>query len=323
MELLRRRAESRSESRGEDPWLFFRPELDWRWCSWAQAAAAVAEGMEALAALGAGRAAGANVAVRRKLTAEAVAWSLAIQALGLTAVPVEGEAPPGVEEHPVPAVASGILGSLRGKPSLVPQKEPAAAGGVLLDPFSDEEGDEDGNFPRPHVGRGQTSGGDRKKISTARIGRLAGELGRRLAAAPGAPTPRSAKAARDVVVAGGSLASLPVHVLLSWSLVSGAAVVLEPERAAYRETVRWVRPTLLAGTARQLEGLWRELAPRPARRRLRFWSRGRAEDGLAPPVDRLRAVAVLAAEGSPPTLPEAMEDLCRRAGIHRFSLPLG
>lgn len=103
---------------------------------------------------------------------------------------------------------------------------------------------------------------------------------------------------RDILVLHRSLAEPAQRLLLTWAALTDSALILLPRPESspaeddwYRETLAWVRPTLLHGTAAELTALRRELDPR-FRRRWPWHRRPR----LAPPLDRVRGVMVLGGE---------------------------
>lgn len=107
------------------------------------------------------------------------------------------------------------------------------------------------------------------------------------------PAPR-----RDILVLHRPLAEPAQRLLLTWAALTEAALILLPRPEStrgeddwYRETLAWVRPTLLHGTAAELAALRRGLEPRF--RRSWPWNR---RPRLAPPVDRVRGVVVFGAE---------------------------
>jgi hypothetical protein len=86
--------------------------------------------------------------------------------------------------------------------------------------------------------------------------------------------------------------------LSTWALVSGAALLLEPEAELWLSTAAWARPTVLAATREEFAGAasWVESSLALARRR-----RG--------PLGRLRRLLVL--DGTSGDLPEPW----RRLGV--------
>ena len=89
---------------------------------------------------------------------------------------------------------------------------------------------------------------------------------------------------RDIVVLDRPPGVAEGRLLLGWAAAAGAAVILEPDIERRAATIAWVRPTIVAGTARELRDLGERLLvlgdPGLLRRRRR-------------PLGRLRAVILL------------------------------
>jgi hypothetical protein len=101
-------------------------------------------------------------------------------------------------------------------------------------------------------------------------------------------------ATRDIVVLSGPLDDPAERAMLSWALMTGAAVVLEPNPVQRVATAAWIRPTVFHGTPEEIAALhqWVEKA------RQRWWR-------------RLRAVLVKGAQG----LPDSEEAFWRQRGV--------
>ena len=69
------------------------------------------------------------------------------------------------------------------------------------------------------------------------------------------PASREPRREREIVVTGGRLEDPAVRRLLSWTLLSGAALVLEDDAATAVATAAWARPTVFQGDARELAAL--------------------------------------------------------------------
>lgn len=87
---------------------------------------------------------------------------------------------------------------------------------------------------------------------------------------------------RDIVVLSGPLDDAIERAVLSWAVMTGAAVVLEPTQGHRVATAAWVRPTVFYGTAEEIAQLRLEVE----KERPRWWR-------------RLRAVLVKGAEALP------------------------
>lgn len=79
-------------------------------------------------------------------------------------------------------------------------------------------------------------------------------------------------ATRDIVVLSGSLDDPAERAMLSWALMTGAAVVLEPNLAHRVATAAWARPTVFHGTPEEVAGLRQWVQ----KERRRWWRRLRA-----------------------------------------------
>lgn len=123
-------------------------------------------------------------------------------------------------------------------------------------------------------------------------------FGARLATAAqaAAHAPSFKRPRREILVLPRPLADPAGRRLAAWSLASGAALALEPDRERLAATAAWVRPTLFSGAPGAVAAL-REAAP-PRRRK-----------GL--PFRRLHTVAVLGGE----PLPEAEAGWWRQRGV--------
>lgn len=91
---------------------------------------------------------------------------------------------------------------------------------------------------------------------------------------------------RDVAVLAAPLAG-PARLLLAWAVLTGAALVLEPDPAALAATAAWARPTVFLGDAAAVAALRARVPPPSLLRRL--LSRRRL---FGRPFGRLRALVV-------------------------------
>ena len=78
------------------------------------------------------------------------------------------------------------------------------------------------------------------------------------------------RSGREVLVLAADLPEPADRVLFTWSLLAGAALILEPEPAAFLPTALWARPTVFHGDPSRLAAFRRAAAgaPRAALRRL-------------------------------------------------------
>ncbi len=237
----------RAESAGYEPWLFHRDGWDWKWRSWGRVADHVARGVETLR--------GASTQPRRagydcRQHPDSVTVGLAIQAAGWAAVPVIG--------GPSQAQAVGCDVWVSGSES---ETSTSDIERIELPPVSSpiERAE-----PRPLVLAPESSETSMtlpqtKQILAADLVASAKQLDLRL------PADRW-----PIVCAAPNLRTDDARLLEVWTLVRGAAWVLEPEASAFVETVLWARPTLVWGQAKELESLATRLQSRKHRRRSRL-----------------------------------------------------
>jgi hypothetical protein len=60
---------------------------------------------------------------------------------------------------------------------------------------------------------------------------------------------------REIVVLGGTLADPVERSMMSWAILTGAALVLEPDPTLRMATAAWARPTLFHGTSAEIAEL--------------------------------------------------------------------
>lgn len=269
----------------EEPWVFFRPALDWQWYSFAQIAAAVSAACQELRQLPAG----SSVAFPDRRDPDSLVIDLAIQGAGHRAVPVEADFLATASEIPteelpgthwvdsMPASGSGLdAGRATGGMASVKVESLGTPRALLREGrkranFQGLESPSAGEVAVKSVdGRGQT-------WTTPEVVEAATLV---VAALPTASR-------RDVVVSHRPLSEAAQRVLVTCALLQAWGLVLEPEPAAYGATVHWTRPTLLYGTAEQLAPWHRE--PQAAK----FWHRRRSALVWPRPLDRLRGVLVV------------------------------
>lgn len=272
----------------DDPWLFERVGLDWRWLTWREAAARI----ETLAAALGGLESGVGVAFDGRPSVASVLADCALLAAGLTAVPSRHEEalywlplassepeigvglarldPPSEALLAAPQLHATKAGVATPLPAAVDLAGLPASAGVLVE-----------------------DNGSARRLAAADLAREAG----RLAQAIGLAAKRGPAPARDITVLGMPLDRPVARLTLAWALTAGAAMVTEPDAAALSATATWARPTVLAAGASDLER-WTDLA-----------RQGRG--GRRSPFGRLRAWLV--AGGEP--LPEGLAGFWRERGV--------
>ncbi|MCH9650113.1 MAG: hypothetical protein K0U98_17890 [Deltaproteobacteria bacterium] len=274
----------------EEPWVFFRPALDWQWYSFAQMAAAVSAACQEVNQLPAGT----SIVFPDRCDPDSMVIDLAIQAAGHRAVPVEADflaAPPQARatESPgthwvdtVPPSTSDQDSGQAAKDMTFIGVEPLGTPRELLR----EQGKRSdlrfsGSLPAAEV-RVKSQEGRSQIWTTLQVVQAAKRV---VDALPTSPR-------RDVVVCHRPLREVGQRVLVTSALLQGWGLVLEPEPAAYNATVHWARPTLLYGTPEQLAPWHRE--PKAAK----AWFRRGTANKWPRPLDRLRGVLIVAAKES-------------------------
>ncbi|MCB1037205.1 MAG: hypothetical protein KDD47_25475, partial [Acidobacteria bacterium] len=243
------------------------------WLSWGQVASAVAAGVQALSDLPPA----AEVVWIPELNPPSLASLLAIAASGRHAVPLGclGERDPQAVALPTgsetPAgLPAGLLRvclpEVLRRPGLRPPADfvPPGGGGTLVPVAIEGSPFAEARF-----------------VSEMELAEQAAGAFRALA-----PARR-----RDVLLAPPPVEGGICRKVLSWSLLSGAALALEPVEAAWPSALHWIRPTILAGAPERIFLGRRALSPPRWRRSLWPWARCRTR--LRAPLDRLRAVVVL------------------------------
>lgn len=269
----------------ERPWLFHRPELDWRWRCWRQVAAQMLAGP--IVTAGELSEAGTAVPYRDYGDPDSIALDLALAAAGYDPQPLPSRPWPPEGQADLPELTVEAAPGRFAPAGDLPNSHATPAGGALV-----------------------LDHGHWRPLGATTLARSATEA---LSALP--PAPR-----RDILVLDRSLAEPAQRLLLTWAAVTGAALVLLPRllRSGTRpeepeaidgwrlDTLAWVRPTLLHGTAAELAALRRRLEPRF--RRPWPWHR---RPRLAPPLDRLRGVVVFGREA----LADDETSFWERAGV--------
>jgi len=248
--------------RPEEPWLFHRRGWDWAWLPWRAVAARVASWSEALSSLPPGsRAAFANWPGPLS-----IALDLALQAAGLTSIPIPAERLAAALAERRAEIWVEPAGSevQEGAAGLPRYELPAwtAEGPSGLDPA--------GSPPEPALLRlpGGVVLDDGRELSAAALVAAAEAIEGLL------PADRRG---REVLVSYRPLADPVTRQLLAWATWRGAALLLEADRAAGPATAVWARPTLFHGSAGEIAVLRRALGGRrflrpfrPVRPRLPF-----------------------------------------------------
>jgi hypothetical protein len=304
---LRRHAAADPES----PFLFWAEGWNWRWWSWREVAALA----ERWAAPLAGLPPAARVGFAGAAYPQAIALDLAVQAAGLTAVPLDPAAEQGGATWPEALAARGCvawvetaagearLERLQGGPSIVEAggalpAEPAgpglpgAAGGALVSGES----------------------GSWRRVSQADLLAAAASVESMLA------EPARPSRSREVLVAGRPLGEPAARLLAAWATAAGAALVLEPDAAPRLAAVAWARPTVFYGSAAEVAALRHRVEARQGTARARLGrallrrSGRRAWRAPRPPFGRLRTLF----QDAEPDPPEAAFWLARGARLLRL-----
>ncbi|HYL04684.1 MAG TPA: AMP-binding protein [Thermoanaerobaculia bacterium] len=298
----------------ESPFLFWPEGWNWRWWSWRQVAALTARWSAPLAGLGAG--AGAAVAFAGDAYPQAVALDLAVQAAGLTPVPLSGGGAAAGQDFDVGAVrqaavqagAVAWLEAAAGEARVTRLGGEAASGsaaggdpGVLVD---DEGG---GGRRRAAVellaaaarvesASGAAAGVEGATGSTVLRDESAFEATAGVERGAGTPAPvagvigvpagsRRGSRDREILVAGWPLREWAGRLLAAWAVAAGAALVLEADPARRLGTVLWARPTVFHGGAAEGAALRLQIEARRQPHRWHGWRRL-----PAPPLGRLRTL---------------------------------
>jgi hypothetical protein len=296
--------------RPEEPWLFFRPRLDWHWRSFRHLAVQVTATARRLAAL-LPQESGPRVALPRAGTPDeapdAVVATLAILAVGGTAVPL-GAVGAAEDWDAAPAAAHCEAQILPvGKGERASPRWPAVEVAAPPEMFSTEQPETRIPAERAASARVLSAQGEPWPISrwSAAVAAAYAPLG----TSGTSGTSGRVKRGRDVVVLAGDLRSVDSRRLLTWATLQGAALLLEPDRRAGPAAIQWARATVIQATAPELEGLRHRAKPPKG-----WWKRRGSP--FAPPLDRLRGIVVEGAED----LPEEAVNFWRRAGVEMLRL---
>lgn len=276
----------------EDPALFHPDGLDVRWRSWRSLADQAAAGAERLSA--AGVPPGRRVAFRWRCDPDAVAADLAVQWTGGVAVPVADAAEAAAAECVARVVLPGEEGvawePLAGVPAVtLPEaEEPRHRGSPAARWPAPSDGGARVLEPAPDAGTPAVA----RDFSPAEIAEAARRLGVRLersAVEADAAAGGRGREGREIALVHLDLRRADGRALLSWGLLSGAALFLEPDSRAVAASAAWARPTLVAAEAAPLVELARQLRRREESRLRRLLRRGRPRH----PFGRLRLLVVL------------------------------
>ena len=225
--------------RPEEPWLFHRRGWDWTWLPFRAVAERVALWATALADLPPGT----RAAFAAWPGPRALALDLALQAAGLCSVPLP--------EEPRAEALAVLLADKQVQIWIGP-------GGYEIPPWIEED---------PSGLSSPAPSGPLPLVSPA--GGVLLEDGTEMAAA-GLVTAAEAvelllppgRSGREILVSCRPLSDPAERRLLAWATWTGAAILLESDRAAGPATARWARPTLFHGDADDLAALRRAVSRR-------------------------------------------------------------
>jgi hypothetical protein len=292
--------EAQAAADPESPCLFWPEGWNWRWWSWRQVAALAARWSAPLAGLPAG----AGVAFAGDSYPQAIALDLAVQAAGLTPVPVAGGGGAGPDvgvgaapRAAVPTVPAGGVACVAWLEAAAGEARvtrlDGAAGRGEVDGEGDSAGGGDAASGGDAAGGGHAAGdGPGILVVDARGAWLRLSPPDLLAAvarvesALGAPAGgRGDSREREILVAGWPLQQWAGRLLTAWAMVAGASLVLDSDPAQRLGTVLWARPTVFHGGAAEVAALRSQVAAARRPRRWRGWRRL-----PAPPLGRLRTL---------------------------------
>ena len=243
---------ARAREYPEEPWLFHRPGWTWKWWSYAQVADQVAR---AAAGLRADLEAPEHLAVHAHQHPDSLALALALQASGRVPVMLE------TRSQDLPPDVSGWADAAEGVPE-------GPAGRPLL----------------PSCRSRLESWHPQALRSAGAAGTLASMRGRdlvhhsadevlatahRLTAFCGSAAAEAA-GERAILATGPALSPFDTQAVLTWTLWSAAAWVLEASPEAFAAAVRWARPTVVIASPEELEQLAAEVGERRRWRRSRL-----------------------------------------------------
>ncbi len=260
-----------------EPWLFYREGWDWRWRSWARVADQVMRGLTALrekltmlqdqSSEAGPIAANYRIGFDASLDPDAITSGLVVQAAGVIAVPVDLDSTglawattlgcsAWVEVEGTRFVERSDRDPERlVLPAALSATDPTPRQPLVLD--LEPAGGEIEMQPRV------TAAASELMVAARRLeGRLPPSARKGSLFKAGAPE-------QAIFCCAPGLGADVARLLQTWTLVRGAAWVLEPDLEAFVETVLWARPTLVCAAAAELT----ELASRLQRRKHRRHSR--------------------------------------------------
>jgi hypothetical protein len=274
----------------ESPFLFWAEGWNWRWWSWRQVAALAERWAGPLASLPPA----ARVGFAGAAYPHAIALDLAVQAAGLTAVPLDLTAEQGEqggETWPETLAARGCvawLGTAGGEVKLerlrdgtnTVEAEGAVAAGAA------------GPGPPGAEGGALVRGGSGSWRRVSQADLLAAAASVESVLAESARPSRS----REILVAGRPLGEPAARLMAAWATAAGAALVLEPDPALRLAAVAWARPTVFYGSAAEMAALRHQVEARQGTASARLGrallrrSGRRSPRAPRPPFGRLRTL---------------------------------
>lgn len=225
--------------RPEEPWLFHRRGWDWHWLPFRAVAERVALWTQALSGLPPGT----RAAFAAWPGPHAIALDLAVQAAGLCSVPLP--------EEPRAEALAAVLAERQAQLWIGP-------GGREIPPWIEEEPSGlSYSAPTPPPPLASPAGGalldGGTELTAADLVAAAEAIEALL------PAGRSG---REILVSCHPLSDPAERRLLAWATWTGAALLLEADRAAGPATALWARPTLFHGDANDLAALRRAVSRR-------------------------------------------------------------
>jgi hypothetical protein len=220
----------------ESPFLFWSHGWHWRWWSWRRTAELATRWAAELASLPAGT----RVGFAGDVFPQAVALDLAVQAAGLTPVPLAAVPWPGGEAmgaavHELEC-AVWVEAPLEGEIRVSTMAPLCARPGSLASLAMRDAAGAWHKVPAPAVA-----------AAARRVGEALGETA-------------GSRERRDIVVLGRSLGDAAGRLVAAWALEAGAAMVLEAAAERRLAAVLWARPTVVCGSRAEILELGGRLA---------------------------------------------------------------